>query len=93
MSDRNFYEARAKSILKDLREEKQISYKDLARRLEAHGVVMDVQALINRVNKGKFSFTFALQVLAALGVEQLEIPRNQPSKLDKASALKSGNHL
>ena len=36
---------------------------------------MGVQVLINRVNQGKFSFAFALEVLAALGVERRDIPR------------------
>jgi hypothetical protein len=31
--------------------------------------------LINRINRGNFSFAFALQVLAALGVTQLQIGR------------------
>ena len=77
MNPRQFYEARAKSIVKAFRDEKDISYKDLARRLEAQGVVMDVQVLINRVNQGKFSFAFALQLLAAMGVEDVDVPRMQ----------------
>ncbi|MES2383428.1 MAG: DUF6471 domain-containing protein [Pseudomonadota bacterium] len=75
MNAREFYEARAKSLIKDLREEKNISYKDLARRLEAEGVLIDAQVLINRVNQGKFSFAFALQLLAAMNAETLEVPK------------------
>ena len=78
MNARQFYEARAKSLVKDLREQKDISYKDLARRLEAQGTVIDVQVLINRVNQGKFSFAFALQLLAAMGIEHVEVPLMQP---------------
>ena len=77
MNPRQFYEARAKSIVKEVRESKDISYKELARRLEATGVTVDVQVLINRINQGKFSFAFALQLLAVMGVEQLEIPKQQ----------------
>lgn len=84
MKARDFYEARAKSLIKDLREEKNISYKDLARRLEAEGVVMDVQVLINRVNQGKFSFAFALQLLAAMGAETIDVPKHRPAKPRKA---------
>lgn len=75
MNAREFYEARAKSLIKDLREEKNISYKDLARRLEAEGVLIDVQVLINRVNQGKFSFAFALQLLTAMNAETLDVPK------------------
>lgn len=80
MNAREFYEARAKSLIKDLREEKNISYKDLARRLETEGALIDVQVLINRVNQGKFSFAFALQLLAAMGAESIDVPRHSKSK-------------
>lgn len=84
MKAREFYEARAKSLIKDLREEKNISYKDLARRLEAEGVLIDVQVLINRVNKGRFSFAFALQLLAAMGAKTIEVPRPHRAKARKS---------
>lgn len=74
MKPRDFYEARAKSLIKDLRESKRVSYKELARRLEAYGVVIDDRVLINRINRGGFSLAFALQVLAALGATSLEVP-------------------
>lgn len=74
MKPRDFYEARAKSLLKDLRESKGVSYKELARRLEAYGVVVDDRVLTNRINRGDFSFTFALQVLAALGAPSVNVP-------------------
>ncbi len=74
MKPRDFYEARAKSIIKDLRESQNLSYKELARRLESEGVPVDVQVLINRVNQGKFSFAFALQLLAAMGVKTVDVP-------------------
>lgn len=75
MKPREFYEARAKSIIKELREERDLSYKELARRLEAQGVVIDDRVLINRINRGGFSFAFALQLLAAMGAESVEVPR------------------
>ena len=74
MKPRDFYEARAKSLIKDLRESNGVSYKELARRLEAYGVVIDDRVLINRINRGGFSLAFALQVLAALGATSLEVP-------------------
>lgn len=79
MKARLFYEARAKSIVKDLRESSGLSYKELARRLEGQGTPVDVQVLINRVNQGKFSFAFALQLLAAMGAEHVDVPRMQSS--------------
>ena len=75
MKPRDFYEARAKSLIKDLRESQGVSYKELARRLEAYGVFVDDRVLINRINRGGFSFAFALQVSAALGATALTVPR------------------
>lgn len=80
MKPRDFYEARAKSLIKDLRESRQVSYKELARRLEAYGVVVDDRVLINRINRGGFSFAFALQLLAALGGTTLNVPQLSSSK-------------
>ncbi len=74
MKPREFYEARSKSLVKDLRESKGVSYKELARRLEAYGVMVDDRVLINRINRGGFSFTFALQVFAALGAQCVDVP-------------------
>ena len=83
MKPREFYEGRAKSLIKDLREDKGLSYKELARRLESEGVHMDVQVLINRVNQGKYSFVFALQLLAAMGVETLDVPKPRTAKPER----------
>lgn len=81
----NFYEVRAKALIKDLREQKQLPYKELARRLASEGVDIDVQVLINKVNLGKYSFVFALQLLAAMGAQTLNVPlRHRPAvKSDK----------
>ena len=75
MKPRAHYEAWSKSHIKELRESKQVSYKELARRLEAYGVFMSDQVLINRINRGGFSFTFALQVAAALGATSIPVPQ------------------
>lgn len=75
MKPREHYEVRAKSLIKELRESRQVSYKELARRLEAYGVFMSDQVLINRFNRGGFSFAFALIVLDALGQGSLEVPK------------------
>jgi hypothetical protein len=43
--------------------------------LNKQGWVMSRQVLINRINRGTYSFAFALQLLAILGEEKLPIPR------------------
>lgn len=36
---------------------------------------METRVLINKINRGKFSLAFALQVLAALDVKSLKLPK------------------
>ena len=72
---RDFYEARAKELIKELREERGVLYTDLAKKLEGYGIVRTEQALINRINREHKKFAFALMVLDALGAEFLEIPK------------------
>jgi hypothetical protein len=72
---RNFYEARAKELIKDLRLERGMLYSDLAKKLKDYGATRTEQALINRINRSHKQFAFALMVLDALGAEFLEIPK------------------
>lgn len=76
MKPREFYDARSKSLIKELRESKQVSYKELARRLEAYGVFMSDRVLINRINRGGNGFAFAMMVMDALGAQVIEIPQH-----------------
>lgn len=50
-----------------------LTYKQLARRLEAQGVELSGAKLSNKLNRGTFSATFLLQCLRALDVEVLRI--------------------
>lgn len=77
MKAREFYEARAKALIKELRESRQMSYADLALKLKAYGLPMSERVLINRINRGSFSFAFAMAVMDALGVEFLELPKQE----------------
>jgi hypothetical protein len=76
LKPREFYDARSKSLIKELRESKQVSYKELARRLEAYGVFMSDRVLINRINRGGNSFAFAMMVMDALGAHVIDIPKH-----------------
>ena len=82
---RDFFDLRAKAMIKELREYKHVSYKELARRLEAYGVLMTDQVLINRINRGSYTFAFALMVLDALGAESIEIPKHSKMQRPKAA--------
>lgn len=77
MRAREFYEARAKALIKELRERRDMSYADLALKLKPYGVNVSERVLINRINRGTFNFAFALTVLDALGAELLELPKDQ----------------
>jgi hypothetical protein len=75
MTPRKFYRDAAKEIIKELRTRRGVSYKKLAATLNKQGWVMTDQVLINRINRGTFSFAFALQLLAILGEDKLPVPR------------------
>lgn len=74
LNPRVFYEVQARDLVRQTREQKQVTYEQLAKRLVAHGVVLDTQALTNKVNRGRYNFAFALQLLAALDVKMLNLP-------------------
>ena len=75
-----FYKKQAHALIKLLREQKGISYRELQRRLQAHGVDMELQALTNKVTRGTYPFSFALQLLAAMDVKNLWLPNALPNK-------------
>jgi hypothetical protein len=78
LSVRELYAMHAKAFLMDSRK---MTYEQLAERLKDYGVTISTQALINKMNRGNFKFEFALQVLAALGVESIQIPQITKSKM------------
>ena len=74
LKPRLFYEKQARDLIKQAREEKQLTYAQLAELLKAHGAVLEERALINKINRGRFTFAFALQVMAALDMVVLQLP-------------------
>lgn len=72
---RRFYQQQARDLIRNLRVDKDLTYSELARRLQAYGVQIETQSLTNKINRGTYSFTFALQVLAAMGVDKISIPQ------------------
>lgn len=64
------HELEAKKILKALMLRHDVSYKDLARRLERFDVNLDAKALSTKINRGKFQFAFFLQCLEVLGIAE-----------------------
>ena len=72
-------------MLQNLRKDKDLTYSELARRLEGYGVRISTQVLINKLNRGTFTFSFALQVLVAMGETSLRLP-SLPASLSKRSS-------
>ncbi len=68
------YLAHARELLLELRRDKGLSYKELCRRLEAYDMPMTEQALINKLNRGLYSFGFALLMLDIMGATGLKVP-------------------
>ena len=62
------YEKRAKVYLKTQMAKADIEYPRLAELLKEKGVNESRENLANKINRGKFSFAFALIVLDVLGV-------------------------
>jgi transcriptional regulator with XRE-family HTH domain len=90
LKPREFYEARSKSLIKELRESKQVTYRELARRLEAYGVFVSDRVLINRINRGGNSFAFAMMVMDALGADTLDIPKHPKIHPQTTNPAKGG---
>ena len=77
------FQLRMQALLKELRDESQLSYKELAALLEHEGVHIDATVLANKVNRGTFSAGFALAVLSVLGYNSVTFPR-APKRLKAA---------
>lgn len=63
----------ARRILRAELAAKDVSLKELARKLEVVGVEEDAKVLSNKINRGTFSFIFFLQCMKALGVETITL--------------------
>jgi hypothetical protein len=70
-----FFDREARRLLKEAIEAEHLTYKELARRLERLGIHCNDRQLTNRINRGRFSFSFALQVLRALGRDSCPVPK------------------
>jgi hypothetical protein len=67
------FEKKLKSLLKSELKKRDISYKDLADRLEEIGVDESDKNIANKLSRGKFSAVFLLQCLYVIGCDRLEL--------------------
>lgn len=64
---------KAKAIIKSELAKQDISYEKLSHMLHDIGVDENKMNIANKLNRGKFSFGFALQIFKALGLKKLNL--------------------
>jgi hypothetical protein len=73
------WNAKATRILKGTLAAHPMPRKELVRRLKAVGVDDSHAAIASKLSRGKFSFAFLLQIMAAIDVRHLDIDKFEPS--------------
>lgn len=73
MAERGSWEDRAKRFLKVELKRADVSYAELAKRLEAHGLKETEASIANKLSRGTFAATFFLASLTALECEAIEL--------------------
>jgi hypothetical protein len=67
------WQAQAKGLIRAELARRNLGYKELADRLGEIGVKESERNLSNKINRGTFTVAFLLQVMAALGVKNLQL--------------------
>ncbi len=71
MEPDELFQQRLRELILELRADAGWSYKELARKLADQGLDINDKTLANRVQVGKFDGGFALALLHAFGIRQL----------------------
>ena len=67
------WNSRAKRLIKSELAKREIDYIKLAELMNAIGVDEKQVNIANKINRGTFSFSFALQIFKAIGVKNLDL--------------------
>lgn len=67
------WEDKAKNLLKSEMKKKGLTYRQLKNMIEANSIHYDEQAIINKVNRGKFSFAFFLLCMSAMNIKKIHL--------------------
>lgn len=67
------WNSRAKRLIKSELAKREIDYIKLAELMRAIGVDEKQANIANKINRGTFSFGFALQVFKAIGINNLDL--------------------
>lgn len=70
MNQRN-WELKARNIFKAEMVKQGLTYRNLAEKLAQKSVTYSEQVLINKINRGKFSFSFFLECMSAIGIDRI----------------------
>jgi len=73
MPERTDWEAKARGIIRGEMARQNVTYAQLAEKLEALGVGETERNLRNKVSRGKFTAAFLLACLAALGAAEVRL--------------------
>jgi len=75
MENEALYAQRARKIIKTEMYLRDVSYRDLSQLMGQIGLEESETQLKTKINRGRFSFLFFLQVMDALGMESLDLQR------------------
>lgn len=67
------WKKQARSLIKTELAKRDIGYEHLSAELGKIGIIEKPPNLSNKINRGTFSFIFALQVFKALGIDHLNL--------------------
>jgi len=67
------WKAQAKQIIRAELKRRDLSYVDLAQRMDAIGLKVNDRTLANKIATGSFSAVFFLQVMEAIGAKNLQL--------------------
>lgn len=79
MPERDEWEELSRNIIKSELVRKGFDYPELAIRLQELGIIEEPSNINSKINRGKFSFTFFLQCMQAIGTETVNIGRGEHS--------------
>lgn len=71
--DENEWKRNAKNMLKAELTRRGISYESLAKKLQAIGVDENYNTINTKLNRGSFSFVFALQCFKAIDAKEIRL--------------------
>lgn len=77
MPERDEWEKLSRNIIKSELARKGFDYSELAIRLQELGILEEPSNINSKINRGKFSFTFFLQCMQAIGTETVNIGRGK----------------